>query len=40
MKKEERVPSGIPGLDKLTEGGYIPGSVIMVSGGTGTCLNS
>lgn len=36
MPNEERVPSGIPGLDELIEGGYIPGSVIMLSGGTGT----
>jgi len=35
-KKSNRIPSGIPGLDDLIEGGFIPKSVIMVSGETGT----
>lgn len=32
----ERVKSGIPGLDKLTEGGFVKGSVNLVAGTTGT----
>ena len=32
----KRVPSGIPGLDKLIEGGFIEGSTILVSGTTGS----
>jgi circadian clock protein KaiC len=32
----ERIPSGIPGLDKLIEGGFVKGSTNMVSGGAGT----
>jgi len=32
----KRIPSGIPGLDKLTEGGIIQGSTILVSGAAGT----
>jgi circadian clock protein KaiC len=32
----ERIPSGIPGLDKLIEGGFIKGSTNLVSGGAGT----
>jgi circadian clock protein KaiC len=32
----ERIPSGIPGLDPLMEGGFIKGSTIMVSGAAGT----
>ncbi|MEM4222107.1 MAG: ATPase domain-containing protein [archaeon] len=31
-----RVPSGIPGLDELIEGGFLEGASILVSGGTGT----
>ena len=31
----ERVPTGIPGLDKLIEGGFIPGSSNLICGGTG-----
>lgn len=31
-----RIPSGIPGLDSLIEGGFLEGSVILVTGGTGT----
>ncbi len=31
----KRVSTGIPGLDSLIEGGFIPGSVYMVSGSTG-----
>ena len=32
----ERIPSGIPGLDKLIEGGFVKGSTILVSGAAGT----
>ncbi len=32
----ERVPSGIPGLDELVEGGFPKSSAILVAGGTGT----
>lgn len=35
MKNAERVETGIPGLDKLTEGGLIKGSVTLVTGGAG-----
>lgn len=31
-----RVPTGIPGLDELLEGGFVKGSTILVTGGTGT----
>jgi len=33
----ERIESGIPGLDKLIEGGFIKGSVNLIAGSTGTC---
>lgn len=38
MAKEEleRVSSGIPGLDRLVQGGFVKGSVVLVSGGAGT----
>jgi KaiC/GvpD/RAD55 family RecA-like ATPase len=32
----ERIPSGIKGLDKLIEGGFVKGSVVLVTGKTGT----
>lgn len=32
----ERIPSGIPGLDKLMEGGFVKGSTVLVSGTAGT----
>jgi len=32
----ERVSTGISGLDELMEGGYVKGSVILATGGTGT----
>ncbi len=32
----KRVPTGIPGLDELIEGGFPKGSAILVSGGAGT----
>lgn len=32
----DRVTSGIPGLDELIGGGFIPGDVYLVTGGTGT----
>lgn len=31
-----RVPTGIPGLDELVQGGFLEGSTILVSGGAGT----
>jgi KaiC/GvpD/RAD55 family RecA-like ATPase len=36
IKKMDRVPSGIPGLDELIEGGFVPNSVIMIAGEAGT----
>jgi KaiC/GvpD/RAD55 family RecA-like ATPase len=36
VKKTNRVPTGIPGLDELIEGGFIPNSVVMVTGEAGT----
>lgn len=35
-KKFERISSGIPGFDKLVEGGLIKGTTTLVSGGAGT----
>lgn len=32
----ERVSTGIPGLDELLEGGFVRGSTILLTGGTGT----
>lgn len=32
----ERIPTGIPGLDELIEGGLVESSVTLVSGGAGT----
>ena len=32
----ERITTGIPGLDKLIEGGFVKGSTVLISGGTGT----
>jgi len=32
----DRVPTGIPGFDALIEGGFIRGSTVLLSGGTGT----
>jgi len=34
--KLERIPSGIPGLDRLIEGGFCKGSTVLISGGAGT----
>ncbi|HIP74098.1 MAG TPA: ATPase, partial [Euryarchaeota archaeon] len=31
-----RVPTGIPGLDNLIQGGFPSGSTILLSGGAGT----
>jgi KaiC/GvpD/RAD55 family RecA-like ATPase len=37
MKKPaERVSTGIPGLDKVLEGGFIPGTIVLLSGEAGT----
>jgi circadian clock protein KaiC len=35
-KPMSRVPTGIPGLDPLLEGGFVPGSTILVSGEAGS----
>lgn len=35
-KTSSRIASGIPGLDPLMEGGFVEGSVNLVTGGTGT----
>jgi circadian clock protein KaiC len=35
-KKIDRVSTGIPGLDKIIGGGFIPNSVVMISGESGT----
>jgi KaiC/GvpD/RAD55 family RecA-like ATPase len=32
----KRVPTGIPGLDELIEGGFVQGNVILLAGDTGT----
>jgi len=32
----ERVPTGVQGLDKLLEGGFVKGSTVLLTGGTGT----
>ena len=32
----KRVPTGIPGLDGLLDGGFLKGSAVLVTGGTGT----
>ncbi len=34
--KTERLSTGIPGLDKLMQGGYIKNDIYLVTGGTGT----
>jgi len=33
----ERVSSGIPGLDKLINGGFVKNSINLIAGATGTC---
>jgi len=35
MKKMDRIETGIPGLDKLIEGGLIKGSTTLITGGAG-----
>ncbi|MEM4679227.1 MAG: ATPase domain-containing protein, partial [Candidatus Jordarchaeales archaeon] len=32
----ERVKTGIPGLDEITNGGFVKGTNILVTGGAGT----
>lgn len=32
----DRIPTGVPGLDELIEGGFVNSSVVLVSGGAGT----
>ncbi len=36
IKRTDRVSTGIPGLDNIIDGGFIPNSVVMVSGEAGT----
>lgn len=36
IEEAVRIPSGIPGLDKLIQGGFLKGSAILIAGGTGT----
>ncbi|VVC04769.1 Circadian clock protein kinase KaiC [Candidatus Burarchaeum australiense] len=36
FKKPERVPTGVPGLDSLIEGGFRPRSVVTLSGDAGS----
>ena len=36
MQNIERVSTGIAGLDKLMQGGFLKGSCVLVTGGTGT----
>ena len=36
MADKQRVPSGIPGLDDLIEGGFYPKSTIVLLGSSGT----
>ncbi len=36
VEKPKRIPTGILGLDELLEGGFVPNSVVMVSGETGS----
>ncbi|MCK5593983.1 MAG: ATPase, partial [Candidatus Aenigmarchaeota archaeon] len=33
----ERISTGIAGFDDKLEGGYVPGSVILIAGKAGTC---
>ncbi|MEM7825366.1 MAG: ATPase domain-containing protein, partial [Candidatus Aenigmatarchaeota archaeon] len=35
-EKLERVETGIPGLDRLIEGGFVKGSAVLIAGETGT----
>ncbi|MEM7825086.1 MAG: ATPase domain-containing protein [Candidatus Aenigmatarchaeota archaeon] len=37
MVEIERIDSGIPGLDKLMEGGFVKGSTNLIAGSAGTC---
>lgn len=36
ISPSERIPTGIPGFDKLVEGGFIRGSTYLIAGQTGT----
>lgn len=36
IKKMDRIPSGVPGLDELIEGGFVSNSVVMIAGEAGT----
>ena len=35
MPKEQRVATGIPGLDEMLSGGFVPGSAVLVRGAPG-----
>lgn len=35
MNMTDRIPTGIPGLDELIQGGFVKGSVTLLSGGAG-----
>jgi circadian clock protein KaiC len=35
MPKEERVATGVPGLDEMLSGGFVPGSAVLVRGAPG-----
>jgi circadian clock protein KaiC len=35
--KIERVPTGVPGLDRMTQGGFVKNSSVMLRGTSGTC---
>jgi circadian clock protein KaiC len=36
MPKETRVATGVPGLDEMLSGGFVPGSAVLVRGAPGT----
>ena len=36
MRKTERIPTGVKGLDKLTESGFEKNSAVLVMGGGGS----
>ena len=35
MPKESRVATGVPGLDEMLSGGFVPGSAVLVRGAPG-----
>jgi circadian clock protein KaiC len=36
LSEEKRIPTGIPGLDSLIQGGFTPGDFVLLVGGIGT----